>query len=138
MSVTVLHLVAGPRGDHILASTDADAVVILSWDPAARRLRLVGHLHGTQNDHHAFPRALWGPKGRYVYATGKDWTIVVWDLVGGRVVRRLKHHRRAVRDLAATAEPYCLVAVSYDRTASIWGPAVVDGVGPVAAPRPMP
>ena len=123
MSVSVLHLTASATVACILASTDADLLLIWSWDSATKQLGIVGQLHGTQNDAHAFPRATWGPYGRYIYATGKDWTVVVWDMVGGKVVARIKHHRRAVRDLAVCADPYLLATASYDRTTSLWGPA---------------
>lgn len=60
------------------------------------------------------------PDGRRAVSASEDRTLLVWDLVTGRVLHLLKGHSAGVNDLAVTPDGRSVVSVSTDRTLKVW------------------
>lgn len=60
------------------------------------------------------------PDGQYLITTSKDWSIIMWDVVQQRVVRRFSGHKDAVTSVDVSQDGRYLVSGSVDETVRVW------------------
>ncbi|MEM8912712.1 MAG: hypothetical protein AAGC97_13180, partial [Planctomycetota bacterium] len=106
-------------------SSDASEIVSGSWDGTANiwnaetgvvRTKLVGRHAGSVHCATFSP----DPNSRMVATASADRTIVIWDRLTGKFVKRLMGHEEAVNWIAFDPDGRRLVSASNDRTARIW------------------
>ena len=66
------------------------------------------------------PRCLWHPSALYVYCTGQDNAVHVWEVATQKHIAKLEGHEKCVRGLIATAGGDGLITCSYDQTVRLW------------------
>lgn len=66
---------------------------------------------------------------RFIYSGSADGDVVVWDVVTGRLLHRLKHHRALVRDCSWHPYDPSLTTVSWDGTVLRWDTGASGGRG---------
>lgn len=64
--------------------------------------------------------AEFSPDGRLMAAEDPEHSIVIWDLVADREVRRLKGHSGEINDIRFSSNGELLATASADKTARIW------------------
>jgi RNA polymerase sigma factor (sigma-70 family) len=109
-----------------LASTGANEPEVRLWDGALEDARPTLVSLGAA---HAYT-AIFSPDGK-VLAVGQGRSVVLWDLVGKREIRRFEGHRREVQALAYSANGRLLASGSDDSTVLIW-----DVTGRLAREKP--
>lgn len=58
--------------------------------------------------------------GRYAVTASADWTLRVWDVAAGQVLRTLDGHAGSVHAVAITADGRSVVSGSEDRSLRVW------------------
>ena len=114
VSFTAMDMCLSPNGQFLLVATDKDKMHIYKLG-GSDQLRT---FFGAENDGFSNPRCLWHPSGLYVYCTGQDNAVHVWEVATQKHVARLTGHSKCVRGLVSGAEG--LVTCSYDQTVRLW------------------
>ncbi len=58
--------------------------------------------------------------GKYLVSAAEDWSIILWDVVEQRVVRRFSGHKAAVTSVDISPDDRYIVSGSLDETIRIW------------------
>uniref|UniRef100_A0A7S3VU90 Anaphase-promoting complex subunit 4 WD40 domain-containing protein n=1 Tax=Dunaliella tertiolecta TaxID=3047 RepID=A0A7S3VU90_DUNTE len=81
--------------------------------------------------HQTLIRAYFSPSHttgqRFIYAGSADCCVYLWDVVTGKMLHRLRHHRSLVRDVGWHPYEPMIGSVSWDGTAMVWGPPNFTG-----------
>src|SRR5436190_24030918 len=94
-------------------------VTLASMVPSAKRPPPIGLL--PQQGHNGPITALtFHPGGRLVASGATDQTILVWDLLSGKIVRRFRGHFDAIRALAFSADGAKLYSVDAAANFAAW------------------
>jgi WD40 repeat protein len=111
-------LAFSPDGRQV-ASTSGDAIkgtaALKLWDPLTGRefLNLEGSLPETS-------RLAFSPDGRALALAGRDRTLRLLELPGGRAAHVLRGHTAAVTGVAFSPDGQRLASASHDKTLKIW------------------
>jgi len=127
VSFTALDLAASQDGRYLLAATDRDKLVLFDL---ARNGVQVRCFYGAPNDGMSMPRCCFGGIGdggsgdggvpQYVYGSGQDNAVHVWEVATQREVAQLRGHTKVVRALDFSIHANALVTASYDKTLRVW------------------
>ena len=77
------------------------------------------------------------PDGRWVAAGSLDTVVRIWEVGTGKLVERLKGHRKSVYSVAFTPDGRGLVSGSLDKTLKYWDVSGVSVGGAGASPCTM-
>lgn len=116
VSFTPMDIRKSPDGRALLVATDKDKLIIFPL----RSSKHLCTLYGAPNGGFATPRCAWARSGKYVYGTGEDNCIYVWDVAVQQVVHRLTGHTGIVRNIIGLQGSEGLVSVSFDKTLRLW------------------
>jgi len=117
ISFTPMHVSFG-SSEYLLVSTDKDRLILYregNSTPAR-------NFWGAPNDAFSSPRNSWDPSGKYVYSTGQDHKIYVWEVASQSVVHKLEGHNGIVRDICYHPNEKMLATCSFDKSVKLWVP----------------
>jgi hypothetical protein len=118
----VIYLAFTGNGKWLVSSATASGgSPVEVWTVATgQRFREFAAAAGRDNNwRESVPIAL-TPDGKLLATSGADNTVVVWELVTGQEVRRLKGHKGPVTALAFSPDGQALVSGSQDTTLLLW------------------
>ena len=106
-----------------LYEVSADGKLVLTAEEGGARISIpaLGQSRKLATEAPSTPRAMcFSADGTYAAVSGKDRTIRIWDLVGGRCVRTLSGHTGAACTLALSKDLRYLLSASSDNTVRFW------------------
>ncbi|NJN98304.1 MAG: hypothetical protein HC875_31555 [Anaerolineales bacterium] len=65
----------------------------------------------------------WNPDGRQLASASSDQTVIIWDVVTGKLKTRLRGHTRTVASVAWSLDGQRLASAAEDHTVIIWNVA---------------
>jgi len=114
VSFTAMDLALSPDSKFILVATDKSKLLLykLGFSTQFRQF------FGCDNDDYANPRCCWHPNMLYVYCTGQDNNVHVWEVASQKHVGVLAGHEKAIR--AMVSGNGGIVTGSYDQSVRLW------------------
>lgn len=116
VSFTAMDVVLSKDGKHLLVSTDKNtAIMYVTGAPLQVRV-----FYDVPNGEWSTPRASFNQSGNFVYISGEDKNIHVYDTQTAVKVMTLSGHTSNVRDLCSHPTEDIICTSSFDKTIKIW------------------
>jgi WD40 repeat protein/serine/threonine protein kinase len=98
---------------------------VMLWDTASGQELCTLKGHGLSPGHRSsmgvFVNSVaFSPDGSQLASAGQDYTVKVWDVANGRVLRTLEGHKDEVYSVAFSADRTRLASASRDNTVKLW------------------